>query len=426
MNLEEILIKLGLNGSELDQGLRKAGAGLKEFGAKASEHMDKAATSGRALHGVLEGIGKISPGLALGLTAVFSGPLAALELLKMGLEAIKSHYEKIKEAAAEAAAEARKVADSTISHEDRERSAKTSLRERKRELGYEPSQEEAERLKAIQDAENRVAQQKALTEVAKEHEAAAVKAGDKVGEYKAHNAWEELNDDLNKYRDQLDGLKEDYKDQADAAKEFERLAEENATKGIERKKKEREEDEALAKFEDDWADHAYKVKRELAEKTLQLKELENAPYTPSTSDLAKQNGPYGELARLINQREGQAKAASGYASPQERADLQQGVQANTAQLNSDLAAAGGDPLARREAYKKSDEGQDVADAYDVPDWKKGGKLVRNTHHIKGLRELQGKHASDPHLKALEEARNSLRELESLAKSSGIPVAPPPD
>ena len=96
---------MGIDLNPFSAAITKAKAGMKDFAEHSSEHMDRAATSGRALHGVLNEIGKISPGLSLGLTAAFSGRLAALELFRMGLEAIRDHFAEAKKAAGEYSAQ---------------------------------------------------------------------------------------------------------------------------------------------------------------------------------------------------------------------------------------------------------------------------------------------------------------------------------
>jgi hypothetical protein len=411
-NLEELLVRLGLDGSKLDQGLRTASSGLKEFGAHASEHMDKAATSGRALHKILDSISDISPGVGLAITAAFSGPMAALELFKLGLGAIKQHYEDIAKAAAEARANAEALRAAQGDFRDVSRGVRGEAADIARSQGYAvtPEQQAGLDARAQNEVDIKVAEENLKQAKAREDKILKERPGTPAGfrsqqeNYKVAAAEVAY---LDRVLDQLKDTKLELakadKDAADASEVFEKRAQDEADKTIEKKKKQAEADKEFERIASENADKAIAKKEKEAEVEYQLTSLQkeraqtlSSPYTPGLSELAKTNTPYGQLARLIELRTGQAKAASGYASPEEFAALQSGASANTAQLRSDLAAAGGNPLAVKAAFARS---------------------------AQSLRGMLGEHGNDPQIQHLQKIDDSMAELTRRAKEEGLVVTP---
>lgn len=315
---------MGMDTEPFSRAITKARAEMANFAEHTSEHFDRAATSGRALHGILEKIGAISPALGIGIAAAFSGPLAALELFRMGLEKIKDHYANIAKEAKEAAEADKRLRESRGDTREGERDIRKTIAEREIE-GQPVSQADRDRLDAMDKNKRDIAQK---TEELKQAEALQQKflearrgAGTASAFREAETQFQIQSAAVRDLDVQLNHLKEtkldleledkraqkETKDRVEAenkqAEESERLFERNADRKIAARKKEAEIIDYLNDVEDKAASESARRQEELDQLSKRKRDQINSPFTVPISELAKSRGPFSGLASAIQRAE---------------------------------------------------------------------------------------------------------------------------
>lgn len=316
---------MGMDAAGFDSALRNAKESIREFGEHASEHMDRAAMSGRMLHRIIEKISTVSPIAGAAIVGAFSLPMLALEGLMLGLESLKEHFKEVKEKADAASLAINKAFTGSVTEPfDVARSAGKTRAERERS-GIAVSDQEFENLKQIEEQRNRLKD-------AEEKEARARKNFETNTDVQQRDfkkmVWDLALDTLHTEQNMLDALENGDKDRLEANRKLDRMQEEAQRRKQEANRKD-------AEFMEWYYDKNVAIDKLERERTRVI----NAPFTSNLGEMAGFNTPYGRLAKELLNAQLQTRIAGSMAGPGEAAGIDNQVSSLRASLRPEAARA---------------------------------------------------------------------------------------
>src|SRR5690348_9725609 len=126
MTREEVLVKLNMDASQLDEQTKRSLSNLAEGAKEHHKWWQHAGSSGREYHKILQQIGEMSPGLEAGVKLFINPLVGGLAAAGLGIGYLIERFKAWKEAAREAAEAAKasfeRAFDLTGGASDRRRS----------------------------------------------------------------------------------------------------------------------------------------------------------------------------------------------------------------------------------------------------------------------------------------------------------------